>query len=145
MDAVYAMLDQGKIEGYVTDFPDASKLLIKDHLLTSFRCKYRRSRRKLCSDGRRPVKRLPRIWLCSKFGEFPSLDEHPHSGVKSRVVVINEDVPNMIAEITKVIGGAGINISSFSNKSNGKIGYNLIDAESVIADSVVDLLSKLPK
>ena len=51
----------------------------------------------------------------------------------------------MIAEITKVIGGAGINISSFSNKSNGKIGYNLIDAESVIADSVVDLLSKLPK
>ena len=51
----------------------------------------------------------------------------------------------MIAEITKVIGSAGINISSFSNKSNGKIGYNLIDSESAIGDDIIELLSNLPK
>ena len=76
---------------------------------------------------------------------FPALNDKPHMGVKSRVVVINEDVPNMIAEITKVIGEAGINIASFSNKSNGKIGYNLIDSEATIGDEVIEVLKKLPK
>ncbi|MFA6343006.1 MAG: hydroxyacid dehydrogenase, partial [Fibrobacteraceae bacterium] len=76
---------------------------------------------------------------------FPALEEHPHMGVKSRVIVINQDVPNMIAEITKVIGGAGFNISSFSNKSNGKIGYNLIDIETVVSDEIIQVLSKLDK
>jgi len=61
------------------------------------------------------------------------------------VIVINQDVPNMIAEITKVIGGAGFNISSFSNKSNGKIGYNLIDIETVVSDEIIQVLSKLDK
>ncbi len=60
-------------------------------------------------------------------------------------VVINQDVPNMIAEITKVFGAANINIASFSNKSNGKIGYNLIDVETAVDDSIIDALTKLEK
>ena len=39
----------------------------------------------------------------------------------------------------------GINIASFSNKSNGKIGYNLVDVESKVEDSIVEKLSKLDK
>ena len=76
---------------------------------------------------------------------FPALVDHPHAGIKSRVVVINQDVPNMISEITKVFGAEGINIASFSNKSNGKIGYNLVDVESKVDDSIVEKLSKLDK
>ena len=76
---------------------------------------------------------------------FPPLDSYPHAEVKSRVVVINQDVPNMIAEITKVFGAANINIASFSNKSNGKIGYNLIDVETSVDDSIIDALKKLEK
>jgi len=146
MDTVYNMLDQGKLEGYVSDFPDAKQLAHEKILCLPHLGASTEEAEENCA-----VMAVNQLKDYLEFGcvrnsvNFPALDEHPHSGVKSRVVVINQDVPNMIAEITKVIGAAGINISSFSNKSNGKIGYNLIDAESVIADSVVELLSNLPK
>lgn len=146
MDTVYEMLDSGKLEGYISDFPDArqiahEKILCLPHLGASTE-----EAEENCA-----IMAVNELRDYLEFGcvrnsvNFPPLDERPHAGVKSRVVVINEDVPNMIAEITKVIGGAGINISSFSNKSNGKIGYNLIDSDVEIADSVVELLGKLPK
>lgn len=146
MDAIYAMLDANRLECYVSDFPDVKqiaheKILCLPHLGASTE-----EAEENCA-----VMAVDQLKDYLEYGcvrhsvNFPNLDEHPHMGIKSRVVVINEDVPNMIAEITKVIGNAGINISSFSNKSNGKIGYNLIDAESVITDSIIELLTKLPK
>jgi len=54
------------------------------------------------------------------------------------VVVINKDVPNMIAQITQVIGKAGLNIASFTNASNGKIGYNIIDLDKDVPDALVE-------
>lgn len=146
MDTVYEMLDSGRLEGYISDFPDAKqiaheKVLCLPHLGASTE-----EAEENCA-----IMAVNELRDYLEFGcvrnsvNFPPLDERPRSDVKSRVVVINEDVPNMIAEITKVIGGAGINISSFSNKSNGKIGYNLIDSDAEIADGVLELLSKLPK
>jgi len=49
----------------------------------------------------------------------------------------------MIALISKVFGDAGINIQSFKNESNGKIGYNLIDLEASIPQSLIDSLKKI--
>lgn len=146
MDTVYEMLDSGRLEGYISDFPDAKqiaheKVLCLPHLGASTE-----EAEENCA-----IMAVNELRDYLEFGcvrnsvNFPPLDERPRSDVKSRVVVINEDVPNMIAEITKVIGGAGINISSFSNKSNGKIGYNLIDSDAEIADGVLELLSALPK
>ena len=146
METVYEMLDSDKLTGYISDFPDARqiahpKILCLPHLGASTE-----EAEENCA-----VMAVEELRDYLEYGcvrnsvNFPPLDERPHSGVKSRVVVINEDVPNMIAEITKVIGSAGINISSFSNKSNGKIGYNLIDSESAIGDDIIELLSNLPK
>jgi len=74
---------------------------------------------------------------------FPVVENHPSASVKNRIVVINSDVPNMIALISKVFGDAGININSFKNESNGKIGYNLIDIDSAVPQSLVDSLKKI--
>jgi D-3-phosphoglycerate dehydrogenase len=49
----------------------------------------------------------------------------------------------MIAVISQVFGSAGINIASFKNKSNGKIGYNLIDLDTVMDSATIDALQKL--
>jgi D-3-phosphoglycerate dehydrogenase len=66
------------------------------------------------------------------------IEVYPEQSVKTRVVVINKDVPNMIAQITQVIGKAGLNIVSFTNTSNGKIGYNIIDLESDLPEAMVE-------
>ncbi|GHV13320.1 D-3-phosphoglycerate dehydrogenase [Fibrobacterales bacterium] len=74
---------------------------------------------------------------------FPALDGRPSASTKSRVVVINNDVPNMIALISKVFGDAKINITSFKNESNGKIGYNFIDIAESVTQELVNSLVKI--
>jgi len=74
---------------------------------------------------------------------FPVIDNRPAASVKNRIVVINNDVPNMIALISKVFGDAGININSFKNESNGKIGYNLIDIDTAVPQSLIDALKNI--
>jgi D-3-phosphoglycerate dehydrogenase len=73
---------------------------------------------------------------------FPAVNAMPSAGTKTRLVVINRDVPNMIANITKVLGDAGVNIQSFKNESNGKIGYNLVDLATEVSADLVEKISK---
>lgn len=146
MDPIYEMLDNGTLQGYLSDFPDAKqiqndKIMCFPHLGASTE----EAEENCAVMAVEQLKDYIEYGCVRNSVNFPALNDKPHMGVKSRVVVINEDVPNMIAEITKVIGEAGINIASFSNKSNGKIGYNLIDSEATIGDEVIELLKKLPK
>ncbi len=146
MDPVYDMLANGTLQGYLSDFPDAKqiqndKIMCFPHLGASTE----EAEENCAVMAVEQLKDYLEYGCVRNSVNFPALMDKPHMGIKSRVVVINEDVPNMIAEITKVIGAAGINIASFSNKSNGKIGYNLIDSEATIGDDVIALLEKLPK
>lgn len=149
-NAIYNMLDSGTLQGYLCDFPDKKlieyeqkngKVFCTPHLGASTE----EAEDNCAMMAVEQLKDYLEYGIVRNSVNFPALDEHPHQGVKSRVIVINEDVPNMISEITKVFGTAGLNISSFSNKSNKKIGYNLIDMETTVDDKIIDLLSKLPK
>ena len=146
MAPIYEMLANDTLKGYLCDFPDAKqiqndKIMCFPHLGASTE----EAEENCAVMAVEELKDYLEFGCVRNFVNFPALVDHPHMGVKSRVVVINEDVPNMISEITKVFGAEGINIASFSNKSNGKIGYNLVDIESKVDDSIVDKLSKLPK
>lgn len=146
MDAIYKMLEEGRLEGYLTDFADSRslqtpKISIFPHLGASTE----EAEDNCAVMAVEELKNYLEFGVVRNSVNFPPLDSFPHAEVKSRVVVINQDVPNMIAEITKVFGAANINIASFSNKSNGKIGYNLIDVEATVDDSIIDELKKLDK
>ncbi len=146
MDPIYDMLANGTLQGYLSDFPDAKqiqndKIMCFPHLGASTE----EAEENCAVMAVEELKDYIEYGCVRNSVNFPALMDKPHMGIKSRVVVINEDVPNMIAEITKVIGAAGINIASFSNKSNGKIGYNLIDSEATIGDDIIEVLSKLDK
>lgn len=146
MDTVYKMLNEGRLQAYLTDFADPKsmqnpKIKIFPHLGASTE----EAEENCAVMAVEELKDYLEFGVVRNSVNFPPLDSFPHAEVKSRVVVINQDVPNMIAEITKVFGAANINIASFSNKSNGKIGYNLIDVETVVDDSIIDALKKLDK
>tara|TARA_A100001015_G_scaffold274948_1_gene331778 strand:+ start:1339 stop:2568 length:1230 start_codon:yes stop_codon:yes gene_type:complete len=57
-----------------------------------------------------------------------------------RLTIINENVPNIIGQITSVIAESGINIAEMVNKSRDNIAYNIIDVDDLPAD---DTLQKL--
>jgi D-3-phosphoglycerate dehydrogenase len=74
---------------------------------------------------------------------FPVVEVFPQATTRTRIIVINRDVPNMIAAITQVVGAAGLNIQSFTNESNGKVGYNIIDLEQELPAGVEAALSAI--
>ncbi len=74
---------------------------------------------------------------------YPAAELAVEPGVKSRLIVINKDVPNVIAGITKVLGDAGVNIVGMVNKSNKKYGYNIIDVAGELSRNTLDAVAKV--
>lgn len=54
----------------------------------------------------------------------------------TRLAIFNENKPNMIGQITGVLGDAGLNVSEFTNKARGDYAYTLVDVEGTVADEL---------
>ena len=141
--AVLEALDRGYLEAYLCDFPTAllighPKILMTPHLGASTS-----ESEENCA--RMAVKELS-TYL--KYGNvvhsvnFPNIESIPGDKIHSRLIVINKDVPGMIALVSKIFGNYNINIASYLNQSNGTVGYNIIDVESEIPGSVVDQIKE---
>lgn len=137
-DAVIAALDSGLLGAYLTDFPTSvnvghDKVLTTPHLGASTS-----ESEENCA--RMAVKELS-AYL--KYGNvvhsvnFPNIESTPADNVHMRLIVINRDVPGMIAFISNVFGNHNLNIASYLNRSNGTVGYNIIDVESGISPEIM--------
>jgi len=60
-----------------------------------------------------------------------------------RLVVINRNIPNMVGQITTSLASANINIQDLINHHRDEYGFNIIDTEQVIPDSVLDQIRKV--
>ena len=66
----------------------------------------------------------------------------PMSGDK-RICVIHANVPNVISQITAILGETGANIENMMNKSKGDNAYTVVDVTGSVADDVVAKLSAI--
>ena len=57
-----------------------------------------------------------------------------------RIAITHKNIPNMISQFTKILGGEGINIADMTNKSKGGYAYTLIDLESAVSKEALDEL-----
>ena len=56
--------------------------------------------------------------------------------------MLHKNVPNMLAQISAVVSGAGVNIASMTNKSRKDYAYTVLDIEGTVKDSVIrDILN----
>lgn len=138
-EAVIAALDRGWLEGYLTDFPTSrnvghEKVLTTPHLGASTSE----------SEENCACMAVKELAGYLKYGNvvhsvnFPNVESTPTDSVHSRLIVINRDVPGMIAFISHVFGRHHLNIASYLNRSNGAVGYNIIDVESEIGQEIFD-------
>lgn len=58
----------------------------------------------------------------------------------TRLAIFNENKPNMIGQITRVLGDAGLNVAEFTNKSKGDFAYTLVDVEGEVRDELKDAI-----
>ncbi len=137
-EAVLAALDSGQLEAFVSDFPTPGvighpKILTTPHLGAST----------AESEGNCSRMAVGELSAYLRYGNithsvnFPNIESIPASTVHTRLIIINKDVPGIIGFVTNVLGSNGVNIVSFKNESNGKVGYNIIDLESPIDEKIV--------
>ncbi len=136
--AVLNALDSGRLSGYLSDFPSEllighEKVLLTPHLGASTS----ESEENCAMMAVRELVNYLLYGNITNSVNFPNVEMIPSDRVKTRLIVINRDVPGMIAYITNVLGGHNINIDSYKNESNGAIGYNIIDMESDVSVDVV--------
>jgi len=60
-----------------------------------------------------------------------------------RLLVVNKNIPNMIGQITTLLAGANINILDLINHHRDDYGYNIIDIEQKLSDSVLEQIRKV--
>ena len=149
--AVVDALNAGKVSAYITDFPTAelkqallvfntSRLICTPHLGASTEE----------AEDNCAVMAVKQLMAYLEDGtvvnsvNFPVMEMHPAPAVRTRLAVVNKDVPNMISVITGVIGEAGINIHSTRNESNGEVGYNLIDICADVGEDLIERIRQLP-
>jgi D-3-phosphoglycerate dehydrogenase len=62
---------------------------------------------------------------------------------RARLCVANRNRPNMIGQLSHVLGEAGVNIAQMHNASRGDIAYTLIDLDSAASDALVAAIGKI--
>ena len=138
-EAVLEALTRGHLEAYLCDFPTPALIGHPQILMTPHLGASTSESEENCA--RMAVKELS-TYL--KYGNvvhsvnFPNIESIPGDKIHSRLVVINKDVPGMIAQVSKIFGNHNVNIASYLNQSNGTVGYNIIDVESEISKAVVN-------
>jgi len=136
-DAVLAALESGKLQGHITDFPSKKmigheKILITPHLGASTSE----------SEDNCACMAVHELMTYLEYGNithsvnFPNVESIPTVWVHSRLIMINHDKPGMIGLVTNILGRHDINIISYTNESNGQVGYNIIDCEDPVAPDV---------
>ena len=144
-DAVLAALDSGKLDGYITDFPN-SKNLNHPRVLTSphLGASTEESEENCACLAVSELKEYLEYGTISRSVNFPTVESIPSGSCHSRLIMINRDIPGMIGFASNIIGSNNINISSYINESNGLIGYNIIDVESPIPQDIINQIESHP-
>ena len=143
--AVLAALDAGKLDGYITDFPN-HKNLAHPRVLTSphLGASTEESEENCAYLAVSELKDYLEYGTISRSVNFPTVESIPSGSCHARLVMINRDIPGMIGFASNIIGSNGINIASYLNESNGLIGYNIIDVESPISHDIISQIEAHP-
>lgn len=141
--AVIGALNSEYLAGYITDFPTVAtighpKVLATPHLGASTS----ESEENCACMAVRELSAYLDYGNVANSVNFPNIESTPSAAIRSRLIVINRDVPGMIAFATNVISGYGLNIASYLNESNGRIGYNIIDVESELPSGLLGDIAK---
>ncbi len=141
--AIIEALDSGYLDAYLCDFPTPAlvkhaKVLATPHLGASTA----ESEENCATMAVKELANYLKYGNVEHSVNFPNIESTPADEVQSRLIVINRDVPGMIAFVSNVFAHNQLNIASYLNQSNGTVGYNIIDVESEIPVAVLEEIKK---
>jgi D-3-phosphoglycerate dehydrogenase len=140
--AVLEALAAKHLHGYVTDFPSAGLLgrpgvVALPHLGASTR-EAEDNCAVMVVDEVREYLEDGNIRNAVNFPDAQMGRESPW-----RLAIANANVPNMLAQISHVMGERRINIHNMLNKSKGETAYTLVDVDSPVPEAALEALRRI--
>jgi D-3-phosphoglycerate dehydrogenase len=142
--AIVSALDSGKLASYVCDFPtkaikDHPKVVALPHLGASTH-EAEENCAVMVADTLRGFLENGTIRHSVNFPDAVL----PRASATTRLAVANENVPNMVAEISSALAAAKLNIANLLSKSRGNLAYTLIDVDGQLPTDVLDAIRSIP-
>jgi len=141
--ALAEALRDNKVYSYVSDFP---AILLKDFpraiSLPNLGASTKQAEENCAIMLVKQIRDFLEKGILSHAVNFPSVDM-PLSQAAMRLAVINENIPNMVAQISSKLAERKINIVSLTNKSLNEMAYTLIDVSTGVDDSLLDEIRKI--
>jgi D-3-phosphoglycerate dehydrogenase / 2-oxoglutarate reductase len=127
---------EGKVARYITDFPDETtlkmdKVISIPHLGAS-------TVESETNCAIMAVNQTKEFLECGNIlnsVNFPEAQMEMHN--EARILVANQNVPNMVSQISAVLAAEGINIDQMLNKKRDNIAYNIIDVDKKVIDESI--------
>ena len=135
-------IDDGRVYAYVCDFPNN---LLKDHprvvTLPHLGASTRQAEENCAVMVAEQVREYLENGNVRNSVNFPELFMPRNGGF--RVAIVNENVPNMLGQISTCMADAGLNILDMLNKSRGELAYTLVDADTALSAECVERIGAI--
>ncbi len=140
LDALSEAINAGKVACYVTDFPNEKTLQMKNVIsIPHLGASTKESETNCAVMAVNQLKDFLEDGNIKNSVNFPEAQMDRNGGV--RILIANQNVPNMVSQISSVLASEGLNIDNMLNKKHENIAYNIIDVtHSSVGDSLVSKL-----
>jgi len=142
-DAVLAALESGELSYYVCDFP-SEKLRGNERVITlphlgASTDEAEDNSAVMVADQLRDYLEVGNI---RNSVNFPEAIMPPTPNAR-RIVVVNNNVPNMVGQISSTLARHELNIADLLNKSKGDVAYTLVDVDSDVPQAALEELETI--
>lgn len=141
-DAVISALGSGKLGRYITDFPTAKLIGVKNAVCVPHLGASTPEAEDNCAlmAAKQLTDYINNGNIVNSVN-YPALSG-PKTGV-SRICIHHKNVANMIARFTAAVSDAGINIDSMADKSKGDYAYSIIDVDGKADEKLVKAIEEI--
>jgi len=127
---------EGKVACYVTDFPDETTLKMEKVIsIPHLGASTVESETNCAIMAVNQTKEFLEHGNIINSVNFPDAEMEMHN--EARILIANRNVPNMVSQISAVLGAEGLNIDNMLNKKRGEIAYNIIDVDKAVIDESI--------
>lgn len=139
---VKAAIESGKVAAYVTDFPTEETVGVPGIVaIPHLGASTEESEDNCAVMAAMELDEYLRYGNIKNSVNFPNVIM-PVSGDK-RICVLHANVPNVLSQVTTIVGGTGANIENMTNKSKGDNAYTVVDVTGAATDAVVAKISAI--
>jgi D-3-phosphoglycerate dehydrogenase len=140
VNAVVAALDEGRLGGYITDFPVPALLGRADTMLFPHIGASTSEAEENCS-----VMAAEQLMDFLENGNIVNSVNYPQTRMVRnggyRITFANENVPRVLGTVLSVLADHDVNVIDMVNKSRNEMAYNIIDVETRPSQEIVDAIS----